>query len=148
VVLGGGYGSNGGSSQNFQTDEDSNNTTIFVGGLDASITDEDLRRQFSQFGKIVSVKIPVGKECGFVQFNTKSNADEALLRLNGTTIGKNTVSLSWGHSFVNKQAHTTGQAYDGSYGYAAPVFQNPNMYVTTATAYMGLIQHMVTTNNK
>lgn len=41
---------------------------IFVGGLDPNISDEDLRQPFSQYGEIVSVKIPVGKGCGFVQF--------------------------------------------------------------------------------
>ncbi|KAF6156382.1 hypothetical protein GIB67_031503 [Kingdonia uniflora] len=105
------------------------------------VTDEDLRRQFSEFGKIVSVKIPVRKGCGFVQFATKSNAEEALQGINGTTIGKNTVRFSWGRSPVNKQprsdngnqwngggAYYRGQAYDGSYGYAAPVSQDPNMY--------------------
>lgn len=41
---------------------------IFVGGLDSDISDEDLRQPFLQFGDVVSVKIPVGKGCGFVQF--------------------------------------------------------------------------------
>lgn len=41
---------------------------IFVGGLDADVTEEDLMQPFSQFGEVVSVKIPVGKGCGFVQF--------------------------------------------------------------------------------
>lgn len=39
-----------------------------MGGLDSEVTDEDLRQSFSQFGEVVSVKIPVGKGCGFVQF--------------------------------------------------------------------------------
>lgn len=39
-----------------------------MGGLDSDVTDEDLRQPFSQFGEVVSVKIPVGKGCGFVQF--------------------------------------------------------------------------------
>ncbi|KAI7737498.1 hypothetical protein M8C21_020983 [Ambrosia artemisiifolia] len=60
----GGYISNGGS----QSDGDSNNTTIFVGGLDSSVSDEDLKQPFIQYGEILSVKIPVGKGCGFVQF--------------------------------------------------------------------------------
>ncbi|KAF6176456.1 hypothetical protein GIB67_010093 [Kingdonia uniflora] len=71
-------------------------------GLTA-VTDEVLRKQFSEFGKIVSVIIPIGKGCGFVQFATKSNAEEALQGMNGTTIGKNTVRLSWGRSPANKQ---------------------------------------------
>ncbi|KAI5416847.1 Mcm2-7 hexameric complex component [Lathyrus oleraceus] len=41
---------------------------IFVGGLDPNVTDEDLRQTFSEYGEITSVKIPVGKGCGFVQF--------------------------------------------------------------------------------
>jgi RNA recognition motif-containing protein len=44
-----------------------------VGGLDPSATAEDLRQPFSQYGEIVSVKIPVGKGCGFVQFGNRSN---------------------------------------------------------------------------
>ncbi|KAF6157665.1 hypothetical protein GIB67_037238, partial [Kingdonia uniflora] len=67
------------------------------------VTDEDPRRQFSESGKIVSVKILVGKGCGFVQFTTKSNAEETLQVMNRTTIGKNTACLSWGHSPANKQ---------------------------------------------
>jgi RNA recognition motif-containing protein len=41
---------------------------IFVGGLDPSVTDEELKAVFGQFGELVYVKIPVGKGCGFVQF--------------------------------------------------------------------------------
>jgi RNA recognition motif-containing protein len=41
---------------------------IFVGGLDPTVTDDDLRQVFSQFGDLVYVKIPLGKGCGFVQF--------------------------------------------------------------------------------
>ncbi|CAH8386713.1 unnamed protein product [Eruca vesicaria subsp. sativa] len=42
---------------------------IFVGGIDPDVTEEDLREPFTQFGKVVSVKIPVGKGCGFVQLD-------------------------------------------------------------------------------
>ncbi|XP_029130253.1 zinc finger BED domain-containing protein RICESLEEPER 2, partial [Cajanus cajan] len=41
---------------------------IFVGGLDSDISDEELRQPILQFSEVVSVKIPVGKRCGFVQF--------------------------------------------------------------------------------
>jgi RNA recognition motif-containing protein len=49
-------------------DNDPNNTTIFVGGLDPAVGDEELKAVFGQFGELVYVKIPVGKGCGFVQF--------------------------------------------------------------------------------
>lgn len=41
---------------------------MFVGGLDPNVSEDDLRQTFSQYGEIASVKIPVGKQCGFVQF--------------------------------------------------------------------------------
>ncbi|KAF6148091.1 hypothetical protein GIB67_024266 [Kingdonia uniflora] len=111
VVLGGGYGSNGASSQNFKADVDSNNT-IF----------------------------------SFTVMFFRSNTEEALQGLNGTTIRKNTVHR---RSPMNKQlksdndhqwngggTYYRGQTYDGSYGYSAPVSQDPNMYAAAAaTAY-------------
>ncbi|XP_015885466.1 polyadenylate-binding protein RBP47 [Ziziphus jujuba] len=138
----GGYVPNGASTQGFQSDGDSSNTTIFVGGLDPNVSDEDLRQPFSQYGEIVSVKIPVGKGCGFVQFANRNNAEEALQKLNGTVIGKQTVRLSWGRNPANKQfradfsnqwsgAYYEGQVYDG-YGYALPPPHDPSMYAAAA----------------
>ncbi|PIA56380.1 hypothetical protein AQUCO_00700594v1 [Aquilegia coerulea] len=142
LTLVGGYASNGASAQ---SDEDSTNTTIFVGGLDPSVTDDDLRQSFSQYGEIVSVKIPVGKGCGFVQFANRNTAEEAIQNLNGTVIGKQTVRLSWGRNPANKQsrdsgnqwngAYYGGQSYEGGYGYAAPPSQDPNAYA--AAGYGG-----------
>ncbi|XP_021286065.1 polyadenylate-binding protein RBP47B-like isoform X2 [Herrania umbratica] len=103
LVLAGGHGSNGAVAQGSQSDNDSNNATIFVGGLDSDVSDDDLRQPFSQFGDIISVKIPPGKGCGFVQFANRKNAEDAIQSLNGTTIGKQTVRLSWGRSLGNKQ---------------------------------------------
>ncbi|PIN25249.1 Apoptosis-promoting RNA-binding protein TIA-1/TIAR (RRM superfamily) [Handroanthus impetiginosus] len=140
----GGY-SNGVSSQGSQSDGDSVNTTIFVGGLDPNAMDEDLRQPFSQYGEIVSVKIPVGKGCGFVQFANRADAEEALHQLSGTTIGKQTVRLSWGRNPANRQSRAdfgnqwTGPYYGGpffdGYGYAVPPPQDPNMYAAAAAAY-------------
>ncbi|VFR01299.1 unnamed protein product [Cuscuta campestris] len=101
---GGGFASNGAQTHGSQFDSDSSNTTIFVGGLDSEITDEEeLRQSFTQFGDVVSVKIPTGKGCGFVQFAIRSAAEDALEKLNGSFIGKQTVRLSWGRTPLNKQ---------------------------------------------
>lgn len=120
-------------------DGDSLNTTIFVGGLDADVTDEVLRQPFAGFGEIVSVKIPVGKGCGFIQFVNRENAEEALEKLNGSVIGKQTVRLSWGRNQGNKQPRGgygdqwvepfyRGQYYNG-YGYMPlPPPIDPRMY--------------------
>ncbi|KAF8093663.1 hypothetical protein N665_0381s0023 [Sinapis alba] len=124
------------------SDGESNNSTIFVGGIDADVTEEDLKQPFSQFGEVVSVKIPVGKGCGFVQFGNRQSAEEAIGNLNGTIIGKNTVRLSWGRSPNRQWRGDTGHQWNGGYsrgqgysnGYAN---QDTNMYATAAAAVPG-----------
>lgn len=44
---------------------------IYVGSLDPNITEDELRQIFAQFGDLISVKIPQGKGCGFVQFGAR-----------------------------------------------------------------------------
>jgi RNA recognition motif-containing protein len=41
---------------------------VYVGGLDPNVSEEELRKAFAKYGDLASVKIPVGKQCGFVQF--------------------------------------------------------------------------------
>ncbi|KAL5979771.1 Polyadenylate-binding protein rbp47b' [Asimina triloba] len=91
----------------FPADTDITNTTIFVGGLDPNVTEDELRQIFVQFGELVYVKIPVGKGCGFVQFGTRASAEDAIQRLQGTIIGQQTIRLSWGRSPTTKQVAIT-----------------------------------------
>lgn len=114
LILAGGHGgANGSMAHGSQTDGESTNSTIFVGGIDPDVTDEDLRQPFSQFGEVVSVKIPVGKGCGFVQFADRKSAEDAIQSLNGTVIGKNTVRLSWGRSPNKQWRGDSGQQWNG-----------------------------------
>ncbi|KAL8166955.1 hypothetical protein V2J09_008454 [Rumex salicifolius] len=132
-------------------ENDPTNTTIFVGGLDPNVSDEQLRQIFSQFGELVHVKIPAGKRCGFVQFSDRASAEQSLSMLNGTQIGGQSVRLSWGHSPSNKQTQpspsqfngSTGapggyynypQGYESAYGYSAAP-QDPNMYYGAQPEY-------------
>ncbi|CAF2054032.1 unnamed protein product [Brassica napus] len=109
--------------------------TIFVGGLDSSVTSEDLKQPFSAYGEIVSVNIPLGKECGFVQFVNRQNAEEALKKLNGTVIQNRRVRLAWGQNKLPRYnygnqwfgAYYGGQHYNG-YGYMVPQPHDPRMY--------------------
>ncbi|KAG2536881.1 hypothetical protein PVAP13_9NG230100 [Panicum virgatum] len=129
------------NTQGTDSDNDPNNTTVFVGGLDPSVTDELLRQTFSPYGELLYVKIPVGKRCGFVQYSNRASAEEAIRVLNGTQLGGQSVRLSWGRSPANKQPQqeqnqwSSGyygypQGYD-PYGYARPP-QDPAMYAYTA----------------
>ncbi|KAK9268012.1 hypothetical protein L1049_010451 [Liquidambar formosana] len=133
------------STQGIQNENDPNNTTIFVGGLDSNVTDDHLKQVFGQYGELAHVKIPVGKRCGFVQFNERSCAEEALRGLDGTQLGGQNIRLSWGRSPSNKQDSSVGvvqpqpdpnQWNGGYYGYPqgyetygyAPAPQDANMY--------------------
>lgn len=127
-------------------ESDPNNTTIFVGALDPSVTDDVLKSVFGQFGELVHVKIPAGKRCGFVQFANRGCAEQALSMLNGTTLGGQSIRLSWGRSPSNKQAQPDQAQWNGGYyGYAppqgyeaygyAPPPQDPNMFYGGYTGY-------------
>ena len=141
--LSGGSGYNGASAQDCQLDGDSTNTTVFVGGLDPNVSEDELKQIFSKHGDVASVKVPVGKQCGFVQFVQRSNAESALQALNGTLIGKQTARLSWGRNPANKQLRLgsmnrrsgyLGTEIYGGYGYAVP-FQHPGMYAAAYGPY-------------
>eukprot|EP00898_Chlorokybus_atmophyticus_P000822 jgi/Chlat1/1740/Chrsp13S02170 len=102
-------------------DPDLANTTVFVGGLDSSITEEHLKQYFEPFGDIIYVKIPIGKGCGFVQYSTRSSAEQAIAQMHGQVVGSQTLRLSWGKSPAHRQkARTpTGASYDPNYQYYA-----------------------------
>ena len=96
---------------------DPTNTTVFVGGLDAAVTEEELRSVFDRFGELVYVKIPHGKNCGFVQFVHRACAEAAIAGANGATVGRQQVRLSWGRSNSGRGAMAAAAAAAASYGY-------------------------------
>jgi len=125
------------------SDGDSSNKTVYVGGLDPNVSEDELRKAFAKYGDLASVKIPLGKQCGFVQFVSRTDAEEALQGLNGSVIGKQAVRLSWGRSPSHKQSRGDsgnrrnmyyGTPFYGGYGYASPV-PHPNMYAPAYGAY-------------
>ncbi|CAL5410734.1 unnamed protein product [Camellia sinensis] len=131
------------NTQGTQDEADPNNTTIFVGGVNESVSDDQLRQVFSPYGQLVHVKIPAGKRCGFVQFADRHCAEEALRMLNGTQLGGQKIRLSWGRSPSSKhlsQIQTSGMVdimdtpgYE-TYGYAAAA-QDPNLYYRNYPGY-------------
>jgi hypothetical protein len=96
---------------------DPTNTTVFVGGLDAAVSEDELRSVFERFGELVYVKIPHGKNCGFVQFVHRACAEDAIAGANGTTVGRQQVRLSWGRSNSGRGAMAAAAAAAATYGY-------------------------------
>lgn len=80
------------------SDYDPSNTTLFIGGLSASVTEDQLRNIFGRFGDIIYTKIPQGKGCGFVQYVDRRAAEIAMAEMNGQVIGNSSVRISWGRS--------------------------------------------------
>ncbi|KAH7865222.1 hypothetical protein Vadar_003817 [Vaccinium darrowii] len=128
-----------------QTVDDSINTSISVGGLNDSVSTEQLRQIFSPYGQLVHVKVLVGEGCGFVQFADSHCAEVALKMLNGialkmlngTQLGGQNIRLSWGRSPSNEQTQLDPNQWNsGSYGYqrgyetggCVRSIQGPNMY--------------------
>jgi hypothetical protein len=96
---------------------DPNNTTIFVGGLTGYTTEDDLRQAFSTIGEVTYVRIPPGRNCGFVQFRHRACAEQALAQMNGCTIGTSRVRLSWG-----RPQHIPPPSATTSFSRMAPTF--------------------------
>ncbi|KAF6261797.1 hypothetical protein COO60DRAFT_723062 [Scenedesmus sp. NREL 46B-D3] len=77
---------------------DPTNTTLFIGGLSAGVSEEELRAIFVRYGDVVYTKIPQGKGCGFVQFVTRPDAEAAMTEMNGQMVGSSAIRISWGRS--------------------------------------------------
>ncbi|KAL6494732.1 Polyadenylate-binding protein rbp47 [Orobanche gracilis] len=153
VIIAGGS-ANGFASQG-QIENDSSNTTIFVGGLDSDVNDEDLRQSFTPFGEVLLVKIPTGKGCGFVQFanrddsflpSDRNNAVDAIQRLNGTVIGNQTVRLSWGRNMGNKQSRPARVGIPMVIGMVVTM-EDSNKFTTKTDMQMGRLEMVMGTTS-
>lgn len=63
---------------------------LYVGNLNYSTTEENIKEKFSQYGNVVSVNIISGRGFGFVEMETPEAAAAAKESLNGTELdGRN-----------------------------------------------------------
>ncbi len=76
------------------------NKNLYIGNLSAGVTDEDLKANFSEVGKVVSITIVkdkvtgVSRGFGFVEMDTEAEAQEAIQRFNGGQLLGNTIRVS------------------------------------------------------
>ncbi|KAM0927759.1 hypothetical protein ACQ4PT_002664 [Festuca glaucescens] len=116
-----------------ETDSDCNSNTsrLFVGGLDLSVTDEDLKETFSPYGEITDVKVIVGKKYGFVTYLSRASAEEAMRILNGSKLGDKNIRVSWSLRVANQKDQRNGE-YHGQPQDSGPVTgwctKDPNMF--------------------
>ncbi|KAG8175367.1 hypothetical protein JTE90_019714 [Oedothorax gibbosus] len=85
---------------------DSDNTTVFCGGL-SDITRDLLKRTFQPFGEIEEITcFDDSREYAFVRFATKEAATSAICPLNNTLIDDELITLLFFYSFATKEAAT------------------------------------------
>ena len=67
---------------------------IYVGNLAYSLTEDDLAREFANYGEVTSVKIIVDREnnnrskgFGFIEMSDDAAAQKAIEELNGKVVG-------------------------------------------------------------
>jgi len=79
---------------------------LYIGNLLTTVKQEDLTAQFSKFGTIIECSVPLdhasglGKGYGFVKFDAKTSANEAIDGLDGTVVE----ALSGSRPLVVKRA--------------------------------------------
>lgn len=89
--------------EDFITPEDDQraNRTLFLGNLDITVTDTDLRRAFDRFGVIteVDIKRPGRGQTstyGFLKFENLDMAHRAKLSMSGKMVGRNPIKIGYG----------------------------------------------------
>ncbi|XP_072306174.1 RNA-binding protein 15 [Eucyclogobius newberryi] len=82
-------------------DDQRANRTLFLGNLDISITEPDIRRAFDRFGVIteVDIKRPSRGQTstyGFLKFENLDMAHRAKLSMSGKIVGRNPIKIGYG----------------------------------------------------
>ncbi|KAG1660118.1 hypothetical protein FOA52_015098 [Chlamydomonas sp. UWO 241] len=72
------------------------NTNVYIGNLSPMTTDGDLRRLFSVYGPIKSVKLHTRGGYGFVNFVAHEAALAAIVGLHASTLNGTLIRCSWG----------------------------------------------------
>ncbi|KAJ2022117.1 Pre-mRNA-splicing factor slt11, partial [Coemansia sp. S610] len=77
--------------------EDKSITSLFVLGVDQSVTQGDLRDHFLPFGELKSVVVVPKGNCAFVNFKQRAGAEAAALAaLGGCSINDKSLKVAWG----------------------------------------------------
>lgn len=91
-------------------------TTVYVQNLPLDITEEDIRKHFSRAGEVFSVIVAMkglkSRGYGFVQFLKQREARNALVTLEGSTLGDRNLSLKLSEKKLTTNVKTARQMQD------------------------------------
>jgi hypothetical protein len=80
---------------------------LYVGNLNYSVTNEELEELFGSHGAVKSVNVIDGKGFGFVEMGSSAEADEAQEALNGTEFKGRTLKVDKARPPKNRQRRPT-----------------------------------------
>ena len=66
---------------------------LYVGNLTYSVTGEQLRELFQQFGQVGDIRVIEGKGFGFVEMTNQADAEKAKKELDGTQLAGRTLKV-------------------------------------------------------
>ncbi|CAL2242447.1 unnamed protein product [Prunus armeniaca] len=93
-----------GEMPSLEPPEDESIRTLYVGGLDERISEQDLRDQFYAHGEIESVRMVLQRACAFVTYTTREGAEKAAEELSNKLVIKGLrLKLMWGRPQAPKQ---------------------------------------------
>ena len=67
---------------------------VFIGNLDFTVTEEDIKALFSDYGTVVLIKMRKKKGCAFIEMSSEAEAALAIEKLNGSTFKDREVRVS------------------------------------------------------
>jgi RNA recognition motif-containing protein len=70
------------------------NKKLYMGNLNYSVTNEELREKCSEYGEVTDVKIIEGRGFGFVEFAEPEQAEAAQEALDGTEFKGRTMKVN------------------------------------------------------
>ncbi|GAB1291094.1 Polyadenylate-binding protein [Apodemus speciosus] len=86
---------------------------LYIKNLDDTIDDDRLRKEFSPFGSITSVKVMLqdgrSKGFGFVCFSSPEEATKAVTQMNGRIVGSKPLYVGLAQRKEERKAHLTDQ---------------------------------------
>ncbi|WP_286998673.1 MULTISPECIES: RNA recognition motif domain-containing protein [Comamonas] len=91
---------------------------LYVGNLPYGLRDHDLQQSFTQFGNVVSAKVMMERDTGrskgfgFVEMGSDSEAQTAIQRMNGQTLGGRSIVVNEARPMEARTPRT--QSYGGS----------------------------------
>jgi len=96
------------------------NKNLYIGNLSVKVTEDDLKANFSEVGKVITVNIVKDKYTGlsrgfgFVEMETEEGAKEAIQRFNGGQLLGNTITVN--EARPKKEGGAGGMRREGGRG--------------------------------